>query len=277
MGTLHTKQEQNNDAQNKEETKRPLSREERKQRHLVSCPLHSSLATNDTNIFVKHRKKMEFVISGYLDLFRNNISMDLNLYNIITEYISDIIDSKILRWEEIDNLRLLFPSKYSIKYNLLFRASRDGFDVDTFHELCDNKGPTLCIFHSEHQHVFGGFTELKWYKSIHYDHIDGRNCKIETFLFLLRTPIKKDMDNLPIKWTLQKFWKYRSITNTPGSGPMFAWYDFEMKQGCDATSHLGQYFDVGYQIKWPRDTVSLGGAEAFKILDYEVFELSINE
>ena len=32
-----------------------------------------------------------------------------------------------------------------IKYKLLFRASQDGDSIETFHEKCDNKGPTLVL------------------------------------------------------------------------------------------------------------------------------------
>ena len=56
-----------------------------------------------------------------------------------------------------------------------------------------------------------------------------------------------------------------------------AQYLHGMKEGCDAESHLGHYFDVGYETNWPRDTQSLGGAEKFKVLDYEVFELEFIE
>jgi len=32
-----------------------------------------------------------------------------------------------------------------IKYKLLFRASQDDDSIETFHEKCDNKGPTLIL------------------------------------------------------------------------------------------------------------------------------------
>ena len=77
--------------------------------------------------------------------------MELHLHNLIAQFVSYLdVDSIILTPSEMDYIQSFFPTKYSIEYNLLFRASRDGFAVDTFHELCDNKGPTLCIFHSEH-------------------------------------------------------------------------------------------------------------------------------
>ena len=38
-------------------------------------------------------------------------------------------------------------SKWKIKANLLYRLSRDGPEISTFHKLCDNKGATLTLIH----------------------------------------------------------------------------------------------------------------------------------
>ena len=43
---------------------------------------------------------------------------------------------------------------------LLYRGSRDGFGVDNFHRLCDNKGNTLTVVKSTKDNVFGGFTDI---------------------------------------------------------------------------------------------------------------------
>ena len=47
------------------------------------------------------------------------------------------------------------------EWRLLFRASRDGFAVKTFHTKCDNKGPTVSVIQSGNN-IFGGFTEFSW-------------------------------------------------------------------------------------------------------------------
>ncbi|EXX54938.1 hypothetical protein GLOIN_2v1790198 [Rhizophagus irregularis DAOM 181602=DAOM 197198] len=36
------------------------------------------------------------------------------------------------------------------KFNLISRASRDGFGIDKFHKHCDNKGPTFLIIKVRH-------------------------------------------------------------------------------------------------------------------------------
>ena len=57
----------------------------------------------------------------------------------------------------------LLPKKYKIE--LIFRGSEDGFAAADFHKKCDEKGTTLIIIKSEHQKIFGGFTDVPWKSS----------------------------------------------------------------------------------------------------------------
>ena len=50
-----------------------------------------------------------------------------------------------------------------LKYNLLYRASRDGDNSNKFHEKCDNINNIIAIFKTKEGRVFGGYTE-KGYK-----------------------------------------------------------------------------------------------------------------
>ena len=42
-----------------------------------------------------------------------------------------------------------------------YRALDNGWNVSTFHRLCDDKGPTMTIIRKRNN-VFGGFTERRW-------------------------------------------------------------------------------------------------------------------
>ena len=55
-----------------------------------------------------------------------------------------------------------YLNEHVSSFTLLYRASRDGFEADMFHELCDEKGPTLSIIEAENGYKFGGFTRLTW-------------------------------------------------------------------------------------------------------------------
>ena len=53
------------------------------------------------------------------------------------------------------------PNK-KIKAELLYRLSRDGDLYQTFHNKCDNKGPTLVLINDDSGLKTGGFTPLSW-------------------------------------------------------------------------------------------------------------------
>ncbi|CAF1098359.1 unnamed protein product [Brachionus calyciflorus] len=71
------------------------------------------------------------------------------------------IDSVILNEQQIKDLYKLceFPKA---KFELLYRASRDGFSTNNFHENCDNIPFTLTVIKTTTGDIFGGFTEEEW-------------------------------------------------------------------------------------------------------------------
>jgi hypothetical protein len=50
------------------------------------------------------------------------------------------------------------------KWNVCYRASRDGWSSQDFHKHCDNKGPTV-VLAKANDCIFGGYTDQHW-KSI---------------------------------------------------------------------------------------------------------------
>ena len=47
------------------------------------------------------------------------------------------------------------------KWNLCYRASRDGWSAQDFHKHCDNKGPTVVLVKANNC-IFGGYTDQNW-------------------------------------------------------------------------------------------------------------------
>ena len=68
------------------------------------------------------------------------------------------------------------------EFRLLFRASRDGFSSQAFHQTCDGKGPTVVLAKSIEGHLFGGYTETSWDSSCRYKQSE------QAFLFRLAGP-----------------------------------------------------------------------------------------
>ena len=48
------------------------------------------------------------------------------------------------------------------KWKLLYRASEHEYSANSFHEYCDDKGPTLVIIKSSEGWIFGGYTTQSW-------------------------------------------------------------------------------------------------------------------
>ena len=60
---------------------------------------------------------------------------------------------KLLEWTEYKGMELIY------------RGTRDGTTSNTFHNKCDNQGPTLCLFKNEKGNIFGGYTSISWTNS----------------------------------------------------------------------------------------------------------------
>ena len=48
------------------------------------------------------------------------------------------------------------------KWKLIYRASEHDYRASSFHEYCDDKGPTLVIIKSSEGWIFGGYTTRSW-------------------------------------------------------------------------------------------------------------------
>jgi hypothetical protein len=54
---------------------------------------------------------------------------------------------------------LWFPTK---KFQLIYKATRDGLHQESFAKACHNKGPTLVFIKSVGGQIFGGYNPLSW-------------------------------------------------------------------------------------------------------------------
>ena len=65
------------------------------------------------------------------------------------------------------------------KMELLYRGSRDGTASNAFHNKCDNKGATICLYKNEKGYIFGGYSPISWKSD------GGWNKSDESFIFTL--------------------------------------------------------------------------------------------
>ena len=71
-------------------------------------------------------------------------------------------DSTIISRNEYDMISDWISPNKKIEVKLLYRASRDGDKAEDFHNKCDNKGSTFCIFHLDNGYIIGGYTSISW-------------------------------------------------------------------------------------------------------------------
>ena len=45
---------------------------------------------------------------------------------------------------------------------MIYKGNADGFNANTFHNLCDKNGKTLCVIQSEYNCIFGGYADVEW-------------------------------------------------------------------------------------------------------------------
>ena len=72
-------------------------------------------------------------------------------YLPVTQIVSKEYDDVLKEWLGNDS-----------KWKLLYRASEHDYTAKSFHECCDDKGPTLIVIKSDGGWIFGGYTTAEW-------------------------------------------------------------------------------------------------------------------
>ena len=108
-----------------------------------------------------------------LKQFKKNVSFLLK--NYITNLDSLILDNN--NYNTI--IKNWINPKIKLRANLLYRISRDGPEIYTFHQLCDNKGPTLTLIDLRDGNKIG------FYVSDSFDSYSGWKNDDNSFIFNL--------------------------------------------------------------------------------------------
>ena len=91
---------------------------------------------------------------------------------------------------------------------LLYRGTRDGMTSKAFHDKCDNKGKTICLFLNDKGNIFGGYSSIPWANN------GGDKTANDCFLFTLTNIYNTDPTKFP-------YVKGRSVCHGSGYGPIF--------------------------------------------------------
>jgi hypothetical protein len=104
----------------------------------------------------------DMIFNGDMVYFESNLCKISKLSLGFITFEHNIKNNAILNDTQWYDLMLLCEFKLDQKWQLLYRATRDGFNAFDFHSKCDQKTNTLIIFKSTNNNVFGGYTEASW-------------------------------------------------------------------------------------------------------------------
>jgi hypothetical protein len=199
-----------------------------------------------------------------------------NRQNIITQPYrkshSIIINSQhfaiFASWIEKKNSSYYNEKNIPYKFNLLYRASRDGNTDAEFHKKCDNKGPTIVIakiINSEQ--IVGGYNPLDW-KPVYSYNGYFKSTK-DSFIFSFTN--RYDLQTAKVSYPNNVYQYQYSIYCGQGYAPTFGggWDLYCPYNGGDCKNN----------ISWtsvPRTYSEIDIPSSFHINDYEVFQVINN-
>ena len=99
------------------------------------------------------------LLNSFLDVYpldMNNKDVQDFFYPIYSPFLKE----SIINEEKYDDKLREWIGDY--KWKLLYRASEHEYTAKSFHEYCDDEGPTLIVVKSSGGWVFGGYTTQSW-------------------------------------------------------------------------------------------------------------------
>jgi hypothetical protein len=141
------------------------------------------------------------------------------------------------------------------KFNLLYRASRDGNTSKAFHAKCDNKGATLVIVKIENsKQIVGGYNPLRWYSNVRREWKSTYDSFIFSFLD------KNKLDSAKVGYSCGDAYSTGYDTGD-NHGPIFG-------KGIDLNFFKGTWYS-DKPVSYPKIDIPT----KFIADDYEVFEV----
>ena len=187
------------------------------------------------------------------------------------EEITKKIDSKIIKEKkELDFLEERLKRndpllmKKTVVYKLLYRATKDGNNANSFHRKCDNISGTLIVLKTNKGMRFGGYTEKTWNGNLEY---------------------KKDNPGIAFCYSLDLFKIYNntdkaknSIWCHPDYGPDFYDEDVPIFLICfpidtNPNSYTGYTTSKTSYGKFEKDYEINNGEKHFLMQEVEIFQI----
>lgn len=149
------------------------------------------------------------------------------------------------------------------KWKLAYQATRDGFDTNKFHSLCDKFSESIIVIKAESGNIFGAYSAETWAGS-------GYSNNPKTFLFSVQNSINQPQV-LKSKGQSNETYRYSSYGPTFGSG-----HDLYICSNSNTTN--SSYTNNPYSFNGPQNFTGtantfLAGSYNFKTKEIEVYGL----
>ena len=211
--------------------------------------IHENVIFNQKNEIKVLKKKLDDLTKEFSN-FKDSITKFI--------FINYKIDSTIIRLDELSLIENTMKNSFkkNIKnYELLFRASSDGYESKDFHRICNGKKNTLIFIKTKDGRRFGGFTDLEWDESNSYK--KGGN----SFIFSL--------DNKEVYLKNEDVYEIGCFNSY---GPDF--YDFRLGNRCDSGNNEESNFFMSFDVdesEFSNNDFILTEKRDFLVEDYEVY------
>ena len=153
-----------------------------------------------------------------------------------------------------------------VKLELLYRASRDGWQCQDFHSRCDSKGATVTVIKCTGGFVFGGYADVSWHSGNSWPQ------SAQAFLFSLHSPSRVGPVKLPLFQNHQ-----HAIYCGSSYGPTFGGGHDLYVANC-AKSTTSSYTTLGHTYQLPPGQSAqtfFTGSHTFQAAEVEVYQVQL--
>jgi hypothetical protein len=209
----------------------------------------------------------DIIFDGKIFMFeKNNEKINKSILGVSKISDNNIINSAILSEKyQTKQLMSLCEFKVDQKWNLIYRASQDGFEASKFHSKCDNKLNTLIVIKPTNGNVFGGYTEQTWNHAYNY------KADPNSFIFSLINEFNK-----PIK--IKCISPEKAIASNERYGPVFGSYPHDIVIFDKSNTNIVSYSNLGHSYTHPDYAYGsdeaksfLAGSYNFQVSEIEVY------
>ena len=200
----------------------------------------------------EEKNQVELVLKEGGPVIQNDFGEDtLKIFDITEDH--EVLLKQWIKGEE---------AAETVKFELLYKATKDSFNSYTMHEKINNKGPIVAILKSEHTKVFGGYSSIGWKP-------DGAwSADPNAFIFSLSQKTKHE--------------QYQNKEQAMYFANSFMiWFGYDILIYNDCNNNGSSYSNFGSTYKPPDGMAQgsedankyLAGSHSFKVLEIEVFKV----